>query len=307
MKKLLITSSALVAAAGMANADGHSSVSLSMAGEIGISAVDFSSTATDGDAMLHQDIDVNFSGSTETDGGLTIAISADLDEAGNLGANTGQTSGTNDQSTNGTVSVSGGFGNITMGDTDGALDWAMTETAMGTAINDDHTAHAGYNGNSSLDSTSVVRYDNSFGDFSVAASYAKGSQTASAVTAVGFKYTLATAGTSLGIGVGYQDAGTTDLTGISLSMGSGGFTGVLNYSQRSTGAVDTDHMGIGIGYTMDALSLHVNYGEYDNGAASTDGFGATVNYNLGGGVILASGYGSDDTRDTYSLGLRIDF
>ena len=46
------------------------------------------------------------------------------------------------------VWVNGSFGNITLGDTDGAFDWALSEVGALTAITDDHTSHAGYSGNS---------------------------------------------------------------------------------------------------------------------------------------------------------------
>jgi predicted porin len=73
------------------------------------------------------------------------------------------------------VFISGDLGTLTLGDTDGALDWAMQEVDFNGAasINDDHTTHAGFNGNGGLDGHydgQILRYDYSFGDFSVAVS-----------------------------------------------------------------------------------------------------------------------------------------
>ncbi len=45
------------------------------------------------------------------------------------------------------------FGKVVIGDTDGAFDWALTETNVGGALRDDHTGHAGFSpgGNKGLD------------------------------------------------------------------------------------------------------------------------------------------------------------
>ncbi|MEM7241054.1 MAG: porin [Pseudomonadota bacterium] len=330
MKKLLITS-ALVVAGGAAFADGH--VSVGGFAEIGI--------ANNGtDSSMHQDLDVNFSLSGETDNGLSFGASMDLDEAADLGA-----SGS-DQSTNGAVFISGDFGTLTMGDTDGAFDWALTEVAMGTAIADDHTtSNGGYSGNSGFDSGNVLRYNHTIGDFSFALSWQDeraatlgtvtvnclGTSTGGACTGgtstsasggaaameeaigVGVKYSADLGGTTLGIGLGYQEQGDADIIGISLSAGFSGIDAVVNYSEEDDGAgTKTKHSAIGLGYTMDALLLHVNYGELDVGGTKTTGFGAVVNYDLGGGAVVALGYGSSSpatgaSTDTWSLGVRMDF
>lgn len=308
MKNLLITTSALVAVAGAAAADGHAGVSLSGWAEMGISSVDGLSAATnDGDPILHTGVDVKFSLAGETDGGLSFGATIELDEAGNTGGGVGTSTGVFDDSTKASVFISGGFGSLTMGDTDGALDWAMTETAMGTAINDDHTAHAGYNGNDGGDAgNQTLRYDNTFGDFGVAVSVADIHED-DVNTQVGVKYNADLGGTVVGFGLGYADQGDASLVGVSATAAIAGFNVVLNYSDGEDGAVDVSHMGVGIGYTVDALSLHANWGEYDVAGVTTDGYGLTVNYDLGGGAVVALGYGSDDVADRYSLGLRMDF
>ncbi len=65
------------------------------------------------------------------------------------------------------------------------------------------------------------------------------------------------------------------------------------------------HAGIGLFYTMDALSVGVNYGVYAAdiaGAADRTGFGLAVNYDLGGGAVVQFGYGSSSVQDTLVLG-----
>ena len=295
MKKLLIASTALVATAGMAAADGHTGVSLSGTADMGIHSSDRAADYfTDGDVRLYSSVDVSFNMSAESDSGLTFGAKIDLDEAAKTNRNAEA------------VWVKGGFGNLTMGDTDGAMDWAMTETAMGTALTDDHTEHGGYNGNSIADSGTILRYDNTFGDFGVALSagnvgFGAGSDE---VIQLGVKYNTEIGGAGLGLGLGYADNGTDSLLGLSVKTSVAGFDVVLNYTDADN---DASHMGIGLGYKVGDVLLHANWGEYDDGTTKTDGYALAVNYGLGGGTTFAAGYGSDDAGDTMSLGLVMSF
>ena len=299
MKKVLFTTTALVASATFAAADGHTGVSLSGYAEMGLIGGD----ATD--LQFFQDIDVTFGMSGESDGGLSFGASVDLDETA---------AGTNSADDNGTtVFISGGFGTLTLGDTDGAFDKALTETGMLTSIADDHTTHVAYNGNSGLDGSGdgqVLRYDYSFGDFAVAVSAEQGDNglgVADDIFGLGASFGTDLGGTAIGVGLGYQTQGDADLMGLSLSAGIAGFDVVVNYRDHS---VDGDSYGLGLGYSMDAVSVSANYGE---NAAGDDSFGVAVNYSLGGGATLMAGYGSDVDGATagdqaqYSLGLGLSF
>ena len=297
MKKVLFTTTALVAFAGAASAE----VSLSGYAEIGIKG---------GSAMetqFHDDIDVKFSLSGETDNGLTFGATIDLDEVTTARA-TGNPHGNKQKNA---VFVSGGFGKVTLGDTDGALDWAMQEVGIGSALTDDHTTHAGFNFNSGLDGTydgQVLRYDNTFGDFGVALSAEMDDSGAGDTDwGIGFKYNAALGGVDLGLGLGYQDDGTDDIWGISVDAKfGGGFRGILNYSDHSANG---SHTGIGIGYTADALTVSANYGKFDT--SGNKGYGVAVNYDLGGGAVVMAGYGKSDIAgvktNTWSVGLGLSF
>ena len=148
MKRVVLTTTSLVVAGGMAAAD----VSVSGSAELGVAG------AKGMDAIFHKDIDVNFSLSGATDSGLSFGASIDLDEA--------QDADTFNK--NGHVFVSGVFGTLTLGDTDGAFDKALTEVGSGGAIADNHTGHPGYEGNSGLDgftgnTGNILRYDYALG------------------------------------------------------------------------------------------------------------------------------------------------
>lgn len=157
MKNILMATTALVATAGIASAD----VSLSGWAEMGMVG------GNGGETEFHQDIDVSFSMSGETDGGLSFSAGVDLDEW--PGAGTPNDDG------GVAINISGGFGSLTMGDTDGALDWALTEggnVKNGGSIADNETGHAGYRG-SYLDGNEdgqILRYDNTIGSMGIAAS-----------------------------------------------------------------------------------------------------------------------------------------
>ena len=304
MKKVLFATTALVASAGFASAE----VTLSGSAEIGI----FDNGTSD--AQFFSDLDVKFSLSGETDNGLTFGATIDLDEVGDddpagipAGDPISATPNAGDPLEEHSVFISGGFGTVTMGDTDGAFDWAMTEVNLvGGSIADDETEHAGFSGNGGFDGGNdgqILRYDYSFGAFAVAASVElDDANTADDIYALGFKYDADFGGIAVGFGLGYADNGTNDLLGLSIDADFGnGFVAGLNYTDNDTGA---DHTAIGVGYTMDALSIGVNYGEFDGGA---DGFGLAVNYDLGGAVVQF-GYGDSSTgTDTYSLGVAMSF
>ena len=197
MKKVLFASTALVATAGVASAE----VALSGSAEMGI----YGGSAIE--TQFFQDLDVTFTMSGSTDNGLTFGATVDLDES------TGAAPALNNNADDGGASIfiSGDFGTLTMGDTDGALDWALTDAGnIGNpgSIADDETSHAGYRGNY-LDGVydgQIVRYDNTFGDFGVAFSVemddaANGRDTG---YALGVRYNVALAAGNVALGVGYQ-------------------------------------------------------------------------------------------------------
>ena len=315
---MLLATTALVATAGIASAD-LSRLSISGAAEIGV-AEDAA-----GNTEYFQDIEVTFSGSGETDGGLSFGMAVQLDEDGSAPATHGGT----------TINVGGGFGNITMGDTDGASDWAMTETAVGGSMADDHTAHAGYSGNSELDGREdgqVLRWDYTAGAVGVAASLEQAADGATSTeddtVQVGLRYSMDMGGNTVGLGIGFADAGNqtaaagfdghagitaadagdSDSVAISISMTtSGGLTATLNSTDGTLYGHDATHMGIGLGMTMDALTVGVNYGEIEVNNVTETGVGLAVNYDLGGGAVFQLGYGDGEGTDTMSVGLALSF
>ncbi|SHI72995.1 outer membrane protein OmpU [Palleronia salina] len=332
MKKILFATTALVASTSfaMADVDLSGSAEMGIFGGEGVGGVDI-------EDQFHTDIDVTFSMSGETDGGLTFGASIDIDESTNGTAFANRTGGGE------TIFVSGAYGTLTMGETDGALDWAMDEAIIGSALNDDHE-HAGYNGNSLLDNRftggddQVARYDYSFGGFAVGVSAEVQNGAAGDDTfGIGATYDGEFGAISYGFGLGYQQndngaAADVSATGFSASMSmDNGLSAVFNYTDydnymapatglggfaASGGVMVDDHIGVAVGYEFGQFLVAANYGKFDTAAGDMDGYGLVANYDLGGGASLQAGYGksdfdngaaADQDRDSYSFGIAMSF
>lgn len=332
MKKVLLASTALAFSAGMAAAE----ITITGSAEMGIKGGDrYDNVArTDGDVgdkpRFHQDFTIKIVGSGETDNGLTFGMNVELDDNGDGNTNDGVTTD------NETVFISGNWGTLTLGETDGAYDKSLTETALaGGSLADDETEHAGFNGNSGLDSSAdggdnqILRYDYSFGDIGFSFSMEQendgqdvGADDSDPIYSVGFTWAGQFTGVEVGVGLGYasqSDYG--DIWGASLSGDFGnGFQAALNYSDRDLdagSAGDYTHVGIGAAYTWNAWTFAANWGDYDygTGGVDRDGWGMVVNYDLGGGAVMQFGYGSGnnyggdpaDDAESWSFGVAMSF
>ena len=329
MKNILFATTALVATAGIASAD----VSISGFAEVGIADTGSAAgTADTSNVGLHQDVDVTFSMSGETDNGLAFGVSVDLDEAGLMG---------NHASNNGTaLSLSGGFGKLTVGNTNGALDQAMTTVTGPGSILDQETSHDGFKGDY-LDGSydgQIARYDYTAGDLTVSASVElldTDLTGRSSGNAVGVKYNMG----NITFGAGVQSAdvvgngtdtnaftlsssattvGKVDATGVSVSGTFGAFTAgvVLTSYDSNIALADADHTHVGVSYTQGAMTLGANYGDFDSdtNAQDRDGMAFTANYALGGGATVQAGYETSDggatgadRGDSWSLGIAMAF
>lgn len=320
MKKILFATTALVATAGVASAE----VALSGSAEMGIVGGDAYANNT----QFWTDIGVKFKLSGTADNGLTFGASINLEDAGSANgtASISNTDGSDDY----TVFIASGPFKLTMGDTDGAFDAAMQEVGIGGSIDDAHTIHAGYSGNSGLDG---VGTNATYGGQIATASYSASGFTGyfsvalddsgfgDPVYGLGAKYATDMSGVALTLGLGYQTTDTNgsaaggDMSIWGISVGAAftnGMTAIVNYSDKDNAGVSTTHMGIGLGYSMNALTIGVNYGEFDTAGATTSGFGLAVDYDLGGGLVAQVGYGLSNPAvgadtDQWSMGLAMSF
>jgi len=321
MKKFLLATTALVGFAGAAAAE----VKVGLTAEFGVSNRDGAGT------QFHQGYNVKFSGSAETDGGLAFGASTRLDMDGTSEENQ------NPAGDAGTVFISGAFGKLTMGDTDGGFDWAVAEHSFITNLTDEISTHAGFDTHSGFDGQQddqVLRYEYKMGDMAMAVSYEQAANGVSSDNAdsmgLGVKYNMAMGTTSVALGVGYQtgsraqiDAAGEDTdqvkgnvigTSITASMESGLTLGLsyASYNFDDTDVIGEDSLledytstGIAVSYTTGAMTLAANWGQkdYETSSNNTDGWGAGVNYDLGGGAVVQAGM----YEDGYSLGLGMSF
>jgi outer membrane protein OmpU len=312
MKKVLFATTALIATAGIASAE----VSVSGWAEMGIqksnanginSGGDYNTisvlgVATDGTGQddsktrFFQDFNVKFSMSGTTDGGMTFGANVELRDTN------GYTGSHDDNGTD--IYLKSAFGNLTLGNTDGAMDWAMSEVGIGGSIADNETSHGGYMGDygdGEYDGQ-ILRYDNTFGDFGIAISAELNDNIAARANgfAIGAKYGMDLGGTKVNFGLGYQtfvqgaavavaadNAGASfgqwragwmagdkiTMTGISVDAEFNGITGKLEYTQINNGTTagtNVRHTGIGLGYKMDALTLGANWGRFDAAAPAAN-------------------------------------
>ena len=321
MKNLLLASTALMGFAGAAAAE----VVIEGSAEMGITGGD------DVETQFHNGYNINFVMSGETDTGLSFGATYRLD------ADASSEENQNPVGDNGTVFLSGAFGKLTLGDTDGALDWAMTETAMGTSITDEGTTHVGYYGNAHGDGRNddqVLRYEYAFGDFGVALSVEQDDGNFIAASGLDNNGTplnntddFAVAGDSSGdgdpiIGLGAKYA--TEMSGVALGFGLGYQTGQIRFSDGTQTTGVAGAVGAGVGYqdfdaygvsakaAMDAgFSIVLNYSVMDFDVSDDwDHFGIGLGYEMGA-LLLHANYGKFDfdgaTEDQDSFGLIANY
>lgn len=195
MKRTIIATTALVCAGGMAAAD----VSVTGSAELGVKG------GKEMKSQLHRDIRVDFTLSGSTDTGLSFGAKARLHEADEEGGIDGRRQA---------VHISGAFGTLTLGDTDGGFDKALTEVGSATSIADDHTSHPGYDENSGLDGGAslannpgaILRYDYTIGGVtsSVSAEFGTTEGESDATYGVGVAWSGDMGGIGIDVGVGFQ-------------------------------------------------------------------------------------------------------
>ncbi|QFS84466.1 hypothetical protein FIU97_17050 [Roseivivax sp. THAF40] len=351
MKKLLLASTALVATAGVASAQ---DIALSGMAEMGIFGGSDTDTQyfTDVDVTFtmsgEADNGLTFGASIDLDESDGSNSTCTIVDAAGLGDNaaggtdicvSNGASGAFGAATQGGESIFVSFGGatLTMGDTDGALDARVPEMALaGGSLADDETTHVGFDAGEAFEGGllndgdgQIARFDYAFG--AVTASFSaeqemNGADDSDDIYAVGLSYATNLSGVDLNAGIGYQ-AQEDEAEVVSVAV-TGGFANGLslgltysswNLDDNNTslpGVDDANHVGVGIGYEMNALAVGLNYGIYTVDEDDTlEGYGLAATYDLGGGFELRAGYsynetdigGTEDDFDTFSLGARMNF
>ena len=223
------------------------------------------------------DVDVAVSASAEMDNGMTISASLEADDSDN----------------DGSVTISGAFGSVAMGDVAGALD-AVDGAAIGTA-RDDQSAGQGTDASVTYTLPTIAE------GLTVKASWSAengGNGATADASSVAAKYSMS--GVTFHVGSESQDGA--DITGYGISYSANGLTIGYGYSEldSDTANADNEVSSVSAGYTMGNLTLAVNTYEKENeaGATTSDITSMSVAYAMGGGVTAyASTTDNDVAQD----------
>ncbi|MFL2821813.1 MAG: porin [Candidatus Puniceispirillales bacterium] len=267
MRKLLLTSSALVAAASISS---YAVADVSVTGEFEWKYIQKAAdlTSVDGDDFA-TDNEIVISFSNKTDSGLTIGGKMEM---GNYNTDDGTT--TIDESV---LTISGGFGTFRLGNEDSIHEtFGVTEVDLideegdGRVANNTISANAGEQG--STDTNKIAYITPSMGGFKAGMSVEdSGTGTAATdMTAMGASYTMPLASGSL----------------------------LVEYNQSTRdGTTDTDTTNMGATYTMGAMSIIVASMTKEQGTTNDEeGTGFGIKYDMGGGLTIAAS--SSEVEDT---------
>lgn len=311
MKSILLTTTALVAFAGAAVADGHTGVSFSGSANLGYNdSEDYPAVGNQGFYWVgHLDVKL----AAELDNGLTAAVTFDTDfaDAPNLGESLSGTDFVLSLTTDtaglhfGDVAfaaeghwksagamVADGFseadgetavrGDMNYGSVDVSLSYVLDKNdGLGTQVNDLNQL--------SLGATADL------GDFTVAVAYQAASEEAAGFYASDitdaeiFGVTASTTAAGATVRLAYADNSTTNSTGVSVSYPVGPVTVSAYYVAEEAAATDNS-VGVKAVYSDGAVSLTANY-EDRNGTGRQN---IDAGYDLGNGLNVLAGYADRD-------------
>jgi hypothetical protein len=261
MRKLLLTSSALVAAASISS---YAVADVSVTGGFEWKYIQQAAdqTTKDGDDFS-MDNEIVISFSNKTDSGLTIGGKMEL---GNYADDTANTTAVIDESV---LTISGGFGTFRLGSEDSIHEtFGVTEVDLideegnGRYTGNTISGNAGEQG--STDTNKIAYITPAMGGFKAGISVEdSGSGTmASDMTAMGASYTMPLADGSL----------------------------LIEYNQSTKdGTTDIDTTNMGAQFSMGAMSLIVSSMTKEQGTTNDEeGTGFAIKYDMGGGMTIAA-------------------
>ena len=287
MKKVLLASTALVLTAGVAAAE----VSTSGGGVLGFKY--------DGDdTTLHYELDFSIGGSTETDGGIGISASFDLDLDDGTTANTINDAEIKFSFTNGSIA----FGEI--GSAPDALVPNLPDVGFDGIGADDDTEAAFDIG------TYNVLAQASFGAVDLAASFYVDDDSATSVDDVAIAAAFDLGGIT--VGVSYTEAnavlGGSEVIALGVSGEAAGFGYNVFYHQADTGALgDVSTIGVAGTFDIDDATSVTAVAGFNEDVSSDNDFSVGIARSLGGGVSFKAGVGSINGETAADAGFTFDF
>ena len=299
MKKVLLTTTALVFTAGYAAAE------ITISGEA-VAGVKYIEDATQ-ETTQYLELDFGIAGKTTTDGGLEVGASFDLD------LNSGGEAAPDDEE----VYISGGGITLTLGDVGSAADSILANVGdIGfDGIGIDDTAETFFD-----ITTQNIHVKGEFGAITVVATGNMDEAGTDASEDYGIAATYDAGTFSVGAGYASDEVGLLGATDIEVFVVSGSVTAAGADINLFFHTADSDDFaesisgyGASVAYPMGALTLVGSVGATDLDDDDAD-FGVGAEYDLGGGVSFAGGIGQvdnpfldDDGITVADFGIKMKF
>jgi len=260
MRKLLLGTTALAAAATLSANAVLADVSISGSYEFKYKSTSSEAAANDGTSFTHGDNDLILTFTNKTDSGLDLTYRYDFAAVGSSDA----ASAADENS----LSIAGGFGKIVLGTDDDASD----------SYNQDEMDLITEEPSISLAASASIRQNSS-----VASS-----------DALKIAYHMPAMG-GLTAGVSHTDSGANGSTdtmsyGAKYTMDTGGANITLSYAAKKQDATttDKDDSSIGAKISSGPITFLVSQGQYEAADEDIETQGASVTYSLGNGVTLGA-------------------
>ena len=272
MRKLLLGTTALAAAASLTTNAALADVSISGAYEWSYNARGSTIAALDG-TSFGNDSEIKFSFTNKTDSGLTITAVTELEADGDATTSTDEHS----------ISIAGGFGTLKLGRDDSVGD------NFGIEVEDLIAEESTPTSNSSGATTSVLT------DTDIRAASGDSNKVS--------YYTPAMGGFSAGMSHTTTTAGTSDSKeyGAQFTTEAGGTTVTIGAATGSTKAAtrDIDATNVGVEIVSGNISAIIANATYKANDEDQEANGVSVSYNMGNGMVIgAYTMDSDDALDT---------
>ncbi|MDA8687443.1 porin [bacterium] len=266
MRKLLLGTTALAAAATLSANSALADVAISGSYEFKYKSQSSENTLYDGTSFSHGDNDLILTFTNKTDSGLTLSYRYDFAAVGSSDAAS--------KADENSLSISGGFGKIVLGTDDDAsdtynqdeMDLITEEPSIELNADVGNTNSATIRQNSSVASSDALKVSYhmpAMGGLTAGVSHTdSGANASTDTTAYGAKYTM--------------DAGGANIT--------------LSYAAKKTDAAttDVDDSSIGAKIASGPITFLISQGQYEANDEDIETQGASITYALGNGVTLGA-------------------
>jgi len=287
MRKLLLGTTALAAAATLTANAALADVSISGMMEWTYNSRSSNIATADG-TTFGSDSDMQVSFSNKTDSGLDIGLTIDLD--------TDQAAFANDETS---LTISGGFGSVTLGMNDAAADaYIIDESDLIQEDEGPVQASATISTSSSadlgqLDNNKITYHLPAMGGLTAGVSHTdSGATGASDSTSMGMKYSMEAAGANLTLGYATSttDNATQDIDSstMGLKIVSGDISMIISQGKYEASGEDHDNMGASVSYKVsDVMTIGAYTFDSENDLVTGEEYsrsGAEVAYTIASGL-----------------------